>query len=67
MQIKYPMTVMNFICLVSLFNGISTFNGYLKLESYLYKNSSNDLQIKAGDLSGFIIFPLSESELYCAN
>ena len=42
--------------LVSLFNGISTFMGYLKPKLFLSKNSSVTIQTIAGRMRWFIPF-----------
>ena len=43
--------------LVSLFNGISTFEGYLMPKPFSEKNSSSTIQPIAGSIRGFIPFP----------
>ena len=44
-------------CLGSLFNGISTFAGYLMPKPSLQKDSSNTIQSIAGGGEGVHIFP----------
>ena len=43
--------------LVSLFNGISTFAGYLMPKPFSEKNSSGTILPIAGRIRGFISFP----------
>ena len=47
----------NLIGLLSLFNGISTFVGYLMPKPFFEKSSSGNIQPKAGRIRGFILFP----------